>query len=303
MTAGPLMQVSVIIPTYNSARFLPDAIDSVLAQTFRGFEILVVDDGSTDNTEAVMQRYGSATRYIRQPNSGVAVARNHGIDESRGRYVAFLDADDVWHPKKLERQLAGLRDSRECRAAYSAFTITDPSLVPLKITRAKRNGPLLDDLLLRGNVVGTPSTVLCERSLFDEAGGFDSALSQCADWELWVRLAAKSDFFYLDEPLVSYRLHGSNMSASAPLLERDSLLVLKKGFAMTDLPATLRARRRAAFARNYMVVAGTYFQARKYFDFVRCAIRAVALDFRQLSYLMAYAVRTATRMRKIAEMP
>lgn len=293
--------VSVIIPTYNSARYLTQAVDSVLAQTFRSIEVVVVDDGSTDDTGLVLQRYGATVKYIRQQNTGVSGARNTGIKNSTGRYVAFLDADDVWHPEKLERQMAALRMAPDCRASYCAFTVTDPSLVPLEITRARRNGPLLHELIMSGNVVGTPSTVVCERSLLEETGAFDSALSQCADWELWVRLSARSNFIYLDEPLVSYRLHGSNMSISAPLLEHDSLLVLNKAFAISNLPASLLARRKAAFARNYMVVAGTYFHARKYLDFARCAARAIVLDFHQLSYLMAYPFRIGARMRKLTE--
>src|SRR6185369_14122248 len=110
------MEVSVIIPTYNSARFLTDAIDSVLAQTFKDFEVIVIDDGSTDETESLMHKYGSAVRYIRHENRGVALTRNRGIDESRGRYVAFLDADDVWLPHKLDRQLTALRGKKNFRA-------------------------------------------------------------------------------------------------------------------------------------------------------------------------------------------
>jgi hypothetical protein len=155
----------------------------------------------------------------------------------------------------------------------------------------------LEDLLLIGNTIGTPSTVLCERSLFEEASGFDASLSQCADWEMWIRLAALTDFLYLDEPLVLYRQHDANMSRGIALLERDSLRTLEKGFAMQGLAAPLRARRRAAFARNYMVLAGSYFHGRRYKDFARCAARALTLDIRQASYLMTFPIRLAARLR------
>src|SRR5262245_55236073 len=147
------MLVSVIIPTYNSARFLPDAIGSVLAQTFCDFEVIVIDDGSTDDTETVVARYGAAVRCIHQPNSGVAVARNRGIEEARGRYVAFLDADDTWFPHKLERQVSALDNHAQHRACYTAFTVVDSSLALLGTVRSKRVGPTLEDLLLRGNVI------------------------------------------------------------------------------------------------------------------------------------------------------
>lgn len=289
-------KVSVIIPTYNSARYLSEAIDSVLAQSFKDFEILVIDDGSTDETQEVLRRYQSRVHCVRQPNSGVAIARNRGIEQSRGHYISFLDADDTWTASKLERQLAALVESKHHRICYSAFTVVRSDLTPIGVTRSRRQGDALEDLLLRGNVVATPSTVMAERALFIAAGGFDPALSQCADWDMWVRLAALSDFLYLDEPLVNYRQHGGNMSRNAPLLERDSIRVLEKGFAMSALADRVRARRRPAFARNYMVLAGTYFHARRYGDFLRCAARAITKDFRQAGYLMTFPARLASRL-------
>jgi glycosyltransferase involved in cell wall biosynthesis len=245
-----------------------------------------------------MRGYGSRVRYFRQPNGGVAVARNRGIQESRGRHVAFLDADDVWASRKLELQLSALEKNSGHRACYSAFMIAGSDLSPLGINRSGRKAAALEDLLLGGNVVGTPSSVLCERALFDEASGFDPALSQCADWDMWIRLAVLTDFLYINEPLVTYRQHGTNMSRSVPLLERDSLRTLEKGFSMRELQGALRARRRAAFARNYMVLAGAYFHARRYQDFARCALRSLAMDIRQASYLSAFPLRAAARMRR-----
>ena len=289
------MQVSVIIPTYNSARYLGEAVDSVLAQTFPDFEVLVIDDGSSDETETMMRRYRPPVRYIRQKNSGVALARNRGISESHGRYVAFLDADDTWLAHKLEKQIEALAGASGAGFCYSAFTVVDSDLKPVSVSRSKRQASALEDLLLRGNVVGSVCTVLCERALFDTLGGFDPALSQCADWDMWVRMAAHTEFTYVDDPLVTYRHHGGMMSRNAALLESDSLRVLEKGFALSGLSGSLRAGRRAAFARNYMVLAGTYFQARRYRDFVRCATLAVTMDFRQASYLMGFPIRAINR--------
>lgn len=293
----PAPQVSVIIPAYNASAYLPEAIDSVLGQSFSDIEVLVIDDGSTDETEHLVRRYRSAIKYLRQPNRGVSSARNRGIAQSVGRYIAFLDADDTWLPHRLERQLAALQDQPNYRATYAAFTVVDESLNPLGISRNQRQASALEDLLLRGNVVATPSTVLCERALFELVGGFDPALSQCADWDMWVRLAAQTEFLYLDEPLVTYRQHSTNMSRNAPLLESDSLQVLKKGFAMPDLPASLRAQQQTALARNYMVLAGTYFHAHCYWDFMRCAVRAVTMDAGQIHYLAAFPARITSRWK------
>jgi len=289
-------QVSVIIPTYNSAQYLKQAVDSVLAQTYRDFEILVVDDGSTDDTENLMKGYGAPVRYIRQSNGGVAKARNRGIEESRGEYVAFLDADDTWLPNKLARQMTALRESPQYHVSYSAFILVGPDLKPLSTSYSKRCGTVLEDLLLRGNVVGSICTIVCERSLLSITGGFDPTLSQCADWDLSVRLAALSDFLYIDEPLVTYRQHGTNMSHNVPLLEKDSIRVLEKGYEMNELPQYLRAKRAKAFARNYMVLAGSYYQARNYRDFLRCAMTAVRMDINQSRYLLTYPTRLASKL-------
>jgi glycosyltransferase involved in cell wall biosynthesis len=291
-------EVSVIIPTYNSARYIPAAIESILAQTLQDIEVLVIDDGSEDDTNLVVRRYGGPVHYFYQKNHGVAAARNRGIEKSRGRYIAFLDADDTWLPHKLERQLVGLKEHPEVGACYAAHVVVDANLTPLAIQRSQQRVSTLADLLTRGNVVGSLCTVVCQRSLFKEVGGFDPALSQCADWDMWVRLATMTEFLYIDEPLATYRQHGANMSRNVPLLEYDSLRVLEKGFAMPGLSDSLRAQHRAALARNYMVLAGSYFRAHCYRDFARCAARAVALDVRQASYLAAYPVRAATRSRQ-----
>ena len=294
--------VSVIIPTYNSARYVTAAVESVLAQTYKDFEILVIDDGSTDETELVMDKYQAPVRYLRQTNGGVSVARNHGIAESRGHYVAFLDADDVWLPHKLERQLTSLQEHPECRACYTALITVNDDLVTTGKIVSQREASALEDLLLRGNVVGTPSSVMCERALLVEQKGFDPSLSQCADWDLWLRLATTTEFLYLDEPLIKYRQHNQNMSRNAPLLEQDSVRVLEKGFAMAGLSDSLRSRRRAALAGNNMVLAGTYFHAHRYFDFVRCASKAIAMDVRQLGYLVDFPARITAR-RKAPHLP
>jgi glycosyltransferase involved in cell wall biosynthesis len=288
--------VSVVIPTYNSAQYLAEAIDSVLAQTYKDFELLVVDDGSTDDTEELMRQYGPPVHYLRKPNGGVSTARNLGIEQSKGRYVGFLDADDTWFPEKLERQLAALADHPNFRACYSAFLRVTSELDALGIWRGSGHGSALADLLTRGNVIGSVS-VVCERTLFSEVGGFDPTLSQCADWDMWVRLATRTDLLYLDEPLVTYRQHGANMSNNPALLERDSIRVLEKGFALHCLPPMLSERRRQAFARNYTVLAGTYFGARQYFDCLRCSLRAVSMDPGQFKYLAAYPLRAASRLR------
>jgi glycosyltransferase involved in cell wall biosynthesis len=288
-------EVSVVIPAYNAARYLGAAVESVLAQTFDDLEVLVVDDGSTDGSADLVADLGPKVRVIRQPNSGVSSARNRGIAESAGRYLAFLDADDTWLPEKLERQLAALRASPAGRFCYTAFVIADAELQPIELRRAALSGTARETLLLDGNVVGA-STPLCERELLAEAGQFDPSLSQCADWDMWIRVAAHTDFLYLDEPLVNYRQHGTNMSNDPRLLEEDSVEVLERAFAAPDLDPGLAGRRRQAMGRIYMVLAGSYFQAGRYRDFMRCAARSISLEPRRASYLAGFPLRAARRI-------
>jgi glycosyltransferase involved in cell wall biosynthesis len=288
---NPAPSVSVIIPTFNSGQYIATAVDSALAQERVDVEVLVIDDGSTDATGEILRRYGDRIHYIYQPNSGVSTARNTGLASARSRYLAFLDSDDAWHPNKLARQLDALEKNPDAGACYSAFTVTDSELSPLYIHRGEPETTVLEDLLLKGNWVSTPSTVLCERALFTKVGGFDPELSLCADWDMWLRLAAVTDFVYIDESLADYRKHGENMSGNVALLERDSLRVLEKGFAMPGLSGSLRAKRLAALAHNDMVLAGSYFQTGCYRGFLRCATRSVAGDFRQAGHLIGFPFR------------
>jgi len=290
-----MADVSTVITSHNYAQYLPAAIDSVLAQTNPAREIIVVDDGSSDDTERVVASYQTQIHYVRQANQGVAVARNRGIAESRGRYVAFLDADDLWLPRKLELQAEALSRRADCRACAAAHRSFGPKLSPRFVGRREEHRSLVEALVLSGNVAGIPSTMLCERSLFAEVGGFDPDLGDCADWDMWVRIASITAVARVNEPLVAYRHHDRNMTRNVTLREHDSVRVLQKAFAMKSLPAELRARRSRVFARNYMVLAGSYLHAGSYRNSLRCLARAVALDVRQLGYPAAWPLRLLAR--------
>jgi len=279
------MQVTVIIPTFNSAQFLTAAVDSVLAQTFKDFEIIVVDDGSTDNTEDVLKSYGDKVRYIKQKNQGVSVARNTGIKNSSAKYAAFLDSDDVWMPAKLEKQINALENNPKSKACYTEYISVSEDMKPQELKRLRAENSVLNDLLLRGNVIGPPSTILCERELFEELGGFDSGLSLSADWDMWIRLACVTELTFLKEPLIKYRLHGSNMSKNVKLLEDDTVRMLEKAFAIESLSSELRAKRKSSFAYHYIVFAKAYLRARQYKDFFRCVARSATSDIKQIGSL------------------
>jgi glycosyltransferase involved in cell wall biosynthesis len=205
-------KVSVIIPTYNSRRFLEHAIRSVLEQTFQDWELILVDDGSTDDTGQMVAGLGDPRiRYVYQQNRGSPAARNTGLKLARGRYVAFLDADDLWFPEKLEKQVAYL-DSLPptIGLVYSDYEMWNPEsrarLGPFQVSGRPR-GNVLSHLLRPGSFFIHPCASLIRREVFDTVGLFDESLRMFEDWELWVRIAATYQIEALDTVLTLYGQH------------------------------------------------------------------------------------------------
>jgi glycosyltransferase involved in cell wall biosynthesis len=222
------MRVSVVIPTYNSGRLVVEAIASALAQTHQPAEVIVVDDGSTDDTRARMAAFESPVRYVYQENQGVAAARNRGIREATGEFVAFLDADDVWHPRKLEIQLECLRRNPELGLVGTStvdwpnepfpsgerFANPEPALVRLK------------DLVVRNQFV--TSSVLVRRPVLDRIGEFDRALHGPEDYDLWLRVAQATAVANLPLPLTGYRDVPASLGKQAVTMERGIGIILEK---------------------------------------------------------------------------
>lgn len=208
--------VSVIIPTYNRAHFLHEAIDSVLAQTFGDFEIIVVDDGSTDETMDCVKSYGGRVHYVHQKNAGPSMARNRGIAAAQGRYVAFLDSDDFFYPDKLEKQVVLMEKDPSL-----AFTFTNYSQGerPMEPRRGWIRENLLDNSdifssLCRDGVVCYVVTVLARREELLAAGLFDPTMRAAEDYDLWLRLAHFKRGQYLPEILTHVRDHGERTMRS-----------------------------------------------------------------------------------------
>jgi glycosyltransferase involved in cell wall biosynthesis len=250
--------VSAVIPVHNGADFVAEAVRSVLAQTTPALECIVVDDGSSDGTGAVLDGFGEAITVIRQPQSGVSSARNRGAQEARGDLVAFLDHDDEWLPRKLERQLAAM--GPQDTMVVCALQVIDAAGNAKEV---KRLGP--SDQLVAGMLLfdGTPtlscsSSGLVRRERFLAMGGFDPKLSMSADWDLLLRTLLEGRLAYVDEPLVRYRVHGGNMSRHVDVMERDMRHAFDKAFAHPGLDAPVTARRGEAYGRLYRMLAGSY---------------------------------------------
>ena len=213
--------VSVIIPTYNRAHLVGKAIKSVLNQTYQDFEIIVIDDGSTDNTEETVKSFNNfKIRYICHTNNqGVSVARNTGIRASRGKYIALLDSDDEWLPEKLDKQIKVLKSEfPEAGVVYSNVLYIDESGKNMKKlgNPKKVEGHIYEDLLVR-NYVGTSSTLLVKKECFNRVGLFDGLLKAQNDWDMWIRIAKYYRFALIKIPLVKYRFHSNRISNNPEL--------------------------------------------------------------------------------------
>jgi glycosyltransferase involved in cell wall biosynthesis len=219
--------VSVIIPCYNQAHFLGEAIASVLVQSYPYFEVVVVDDGSTDHTSEVAARY-SGVRYVRQSNQGLSAARNAGLRRSQGGYVVFLDADDRLLPgalevgvQCLEAHLGCLFVSGRYRNIASDGSISRNQPLPLTI------GTDPYAALLQENYIGMHATVMYRRAAFEFVGGFDPSLRACEDYDLYLRIAKNFPTHHHGVTVAEYRHHGANMSRNPALMLRTAIAVLR----------------------------------------------------------------------------
>ena len=232
--------VSVVIPTYNYGHFVCDAIDSALAQTYAPVEVIVVDDGSTDDTRERVGRYGGRVRYIHQPNQGLSAARNTGIRAARGSLIALLDSDDRWHVRRLEVQTAYLSAHPETGLVAAACR-SDPDWSPVEEVDDQAARPVtMRELMIRSRF--GPSGVLARRECFDTVGDFDVALKSAEDRDMWIRIASRYPVALLGAPLWWYRLHAASMSRAAIRMEDNEMRVLHRALAMDGARGDLLLR-------------------------------------------------------------
>jgi len=196
------MQVSVIIPTYNRAQRLGKAIDSVLAQSHQDFELIVVDDGSEDNTDELIENYNSDIVYIRQENSGAAAARNRGIEKARYNLLAFLDSDDWFAENKLKTQIQAMNRNPSCLISHTnEIWYRNGQILNQKLKHKKSSGDIFAQSL-ELCAVGM-STIMIHKEIFDRYGFFDEGYPCCEDYEFWLRISAEEKFLLVEEPLTS----------------------------------------------------------------------------------------------------
>ena len=236
-------RVSVIVPTFNRAHLVAETIDSILSQTFKDFELIVVDNNSTDNTEQVIKSYtDDRIRYFKHPNNGIiAVNRNYGIGKAKGEYIAFCDDDDLWMPNKLEKQIAELeRDDGAGLVCSNEIAFDQNGNYGPMIRRELKDSDFTLESLVWTNRISS-STVLVRRTVLDDVGVMDEdpAIAAGEDYELWLRIARKYRIAYIHLPLEKYRTH-PNTYRKGPLNtpQRDKLIyrkLLDKGILDVDL--------------------------------------------------------------------
>lgn len=220
--------VTTIIPAYNAADFIREAVDSALAQTHTDHEIIVVDDGSKDNTGSILATYGDRIRVLKQTNAGHVAARNNAAKMASSEWLAFLDADDAWLPSKLEKQLAIARgDVGMVYTDRKNFGATERVSERASSQTVLWDGDLFEKLLL-GNFV-TVSSVIIRKDWFEQLGGFDPTLLVCEDWDLWLRFSAQGGMAgVVHEPLTCYRWHGASMTNNQTRMCEGRLKVLER---------------------------------------------------------------------------
>lgn len=231
--------VSVIIPVFDRPMQVTEAVDSVLDQTFRDFELIVVDDGSASEVQHSLQPYAEQLVYIHQENSGVSAARNRGIQAARGLLLAFLDSDDLWLPEKLGVQVQFFRENPAAMICQTEETwIRNGKRVNPKKRHQKPSGMIFEPSLSLCLV--SPSAVMIRRALIDTVGMFDEMLPACEDYDLWLRVSCRHEIFLVDEPLIIKRGGHKDQLSKMPALDRYRIQSLVKLIESNVLSRTQR---------------------------------------------------------------
>lgn len=273
--------ISVVIPTYNRARIVGEAVASALAQTYAPAEVIVVDDGSQDDTAAALEVFGGRVQFIRQQNGGPAAARNTGIRRSTGQFVAFLDSDDLWKSDKLRLQM-GLfeRDASlgivSCLSDYVTFEgqpIFPPGPAQATIRAGSRAGVRA---LLLANTVSGGSSAVVRRECLDDLGLFDESLRGVEDWDFWLRAAKRHSIGFVNEPLTVMRSCGDNLSRPANIATMldNEIRLLRKHFADRSYPIGAYERG-MALSERFGRAAWTWHATGNMRQARRCLLRAL----------------------------
>lgn len=276
--------ISVVIPAYNAAAYLPATLDSVLLQNFSNYEIIVVNDGSPDTPELekALQPYFGKLRYIKQENRGPSSARNTGIRAARGKYVAFLDSDDIWLPKHLANQMAMLESNPSLGLVYAnGVQIRDERPIGVSFDRTPQSLPVNFDSLLREQSTVNTSSAVVSRDALVKAGMFDEQFRRCEDYDLWLRLAAAGVRMTFTREIQIAHRPANGLAASGDLMKQALIAVYQKTLATQKLTEVQTAVARAKIANISQAIeferAKQFLLEGKFGEAVDCIDRAKAI--------------------------
>ncbi len=292
--------VSIVIPAYNAAQTIKTTVRSVFDQTVQDFEILIVDDGSKDKTIGVAESIGdSRIKVISQVNGGASSARNRGIKEAKGEYVAFLDADDLWMPNKLESQLAVFSNDKDVSAVQCGVYYVNNDLEVLSVRPCFKSKDVLLETLLFQNLPGLMSTLIVKREVFEKIGFLDTKLVILEDWELAIRLSRFCNFKNVEEPLALYRQFPGNRSKDLSIHIEPGFIVLERLFNDSDLPANIKKQKTFIYSKFYQMLCGGAFNVGRYGESFKWGIKAIFTHPATLLYIGALPFRKLRRNSSI----
>ncbi len=250
--------VSIIIPAYNAQKYIRETIQSVLDQTYSNWELIIVNDGSNDNTEEIVERFNDPRlRYFKQPNAGVSTSRNNGLEMSKGEYIAFLDADDIWLPDNLSEKITFLEHHQDCGLVHGDTQVINEKSEKQKIIYQGKSGWILDDLLLwNGCCIPAPSSILIQRNIIKKTGNWDPQLSTAADQEFFFRVAKNFKIGRIPKVLSLYREHTENMHLNIDRLEKEYILTYIKAEKYGLFKSYIFKKK--CFSNLYFIIAGSW---------------------------------------------
>ena len=281
--------VSVIIPVYNGEKYIAESLQCVFQQSYNPIEVIIVDDGSTDNSIQIIYEIPGEKKIITQQNKDVSDARNSGIKNANGEYIAFLDQDDLWDKTKLEKQIQiFLKDPNVDLVLTDLSKFNDEGREWHPKDRHKASSRLnnrnLFENLIRKNVL-MPSAVMVKKSSIKRAGFFDSNFKTCGDYEMWLRMAALGmKFKYLPEPLTFYRQHGENTSKKIEIMNEDRLRAIQKIFSLTELSPEQKKLEKLGLASVYREASQSFFSIKEYRRFLEYTNKALSYDKNIISW-------------------
>ena len=260
MNVSTFPLVSVIVPAYKAGKYIEATIRSVLTQSWQDLELIVIDDGSPDDQEVIVKRLAAEDnriRYVKQQNAGVSAARNKGYELSNGKYLAFLDADDIWLSDNLSKKIELLARDAECGLVHSDAEVIDENGKQTGQVLSGKEGWLLDELLAwNGACIPGPSSILVKREVLEKAGGFDLDLSNSADQEFFFRVANLFKIAKVNNVTWRYRVHTSNMHSNIAVMEKDLLKVYEKAQKNNLFRST--GFRKYCFAKMYKILGASW---------------------------------------------